>query len=50
MSAQEWEFLPEELLVRIIRTRLEVPGIRAREITVVTTLLDEQLYPAQEIL
>jgi hypothetical protein len=50
LSAQEWEALPQEVLVRIIRTRLERPGIRTREITVVTTLLDEQLYPAQEIL
>lgn len=50
MSAVEWEALPQEILVRVIRTNIERPGFRTREITVMTTLVDESLYPAQEIL
>lgn len=34
-----------EITVRIIRVRLHRPGFRTRELTVVTTLLDGQLFP-----
>jgi len=50
LSAEQWAVLPQEMTVRIIRTRIERPGFRTRQLTVVTTLLDAQLYPAQEIL
>lgn len=49
LSAQEWAALPEQMTVRILRQRVQKAGFRTREITVVTTLLDEELYPAQEI-
>jgi hypothetical protein len=36
--------------MRVLQLRLHQPGFRVREITLVTTLLDPQLYPAQELL
>ena len=36
--------------MRIIRVRIERPGFRTRKLTVVTTLLEAELYPAPEIL
>ena len=50
MSAEEYATLPWELTVRALRYRVEVPGYRVREITLVTTLLDPKLYPAQELI
>lgn len=50
LCAEEWAALPEEITVRIVRTRAERPGFRTRKVTVMTTLLDGELYPAQEIL
>jgi hypothetical protein len=45
----EWEQLPPELQVREIRFRISQRGFRPQEITLVTTLLDADLYPAHEI-
>ncbi len=45
-----WTALPKEITVRIVRGSCYVKGFRVRQVTVVTTLLDPQLYPAQEIL
>jgi hypothetical protein len=42
----EWEQLPETLEVRVIRYK--VKG-RKQELTIVTTLLDAESYPAEEI-
>ena len=50
LSKKEWDVLPQEITVRILRLRIEKPGFRTRELIVVTTLLDAHLYPAQEIL
>lgn len=41
---------PLQLTVRIVRGSLYQPGFRVRQVTLVTTLLDAQLYPAQDIL
>lgn len=49
MSAEDYAKLPEWLLVREIKWRIRVPGCRVREITLVTTLLDPLLYPAEAI-
>jgi hypothetical protein len=46
MTKEEHESLPGELTVRELRYRVEVPGYRVREITLVTTLLDAAAYPA----
>jgi hypothetical protein len=50
LNALDWAALPQEITVRIIRVRFQRPGFRTRELTVVTTLLDGELYPAAEIL
>ncbi len=49
MSADEFEVLPSEITVRELRYRVETPGYRVREITLVTTLLDASTYPATEL-
>jgi hypothetical protein len=49
MTAGEYAALPEEITVRELRYRVEVPGYRVREITLVTTLLDAAAYPAEAL-
>ncbi len=46
----QFDALPAELLVRIVRGSLYQKGFRVRQITVVTTLVDPQKYPAADIL
>lgn len=41
--------LPEYLVVRELRYRVRTPGFRTRQITLVTTLLDPQRYPAEAL-
>lgn len=49
LSATEWFGLPAQITVRIIRFTAALRGFRHRRITLVTTLLDPMLYPAQEL-
>jgi hypothetical protein len=49
MSAEQFAQLPERLVVRELRYRIKDRGCRVREITLVTTLLDPERYPATEI-
>ena len=49
MSPEDFAAIPDELTLRHIRFRCTTPGFRAREIILVTTLLDEKEYPASEI-
>ncbi len=44
-----WKLIPKELSVRVVRFILAVPGFRAQSVTLVTTLLDAQAYPAEEL-
>ena len=46
----QWLALPQQMTVRMVRGSLYRKGFRVRQLTLVTTLLDPQLYPAQEIL
>jgi hypothetical protein len=50
LTPEQWVQVPETMVVRIIHLRVQRPGFRTRELTVVTTLLDPELYPAKEIL
>jgi hypothetical protein len=50
LSTTEWGLLPAEITVRIIRFSATIRGFRGRRITLVTTLLDAELYPAEEII
>ena len=49
LTAQEWEMLPAEVTVRVIRIRINQKGFRARELVLVTTLLEAAAYPAAEL-
>jgi hypothetical protein len=45
MSRRQFAAMPEELLVREVRYSIAIKGRRTREVTIVTTLLDETRYP-----
>jgi hypothetical protein len=49
LSATEWGLLPAQITVRILRFTATIRGFRSRRLTLVTTLLDPKLYPAQEL-
>ena len=44
--AAEHAALPATLAVRLVRFRVAVPGFRTEEVTLATTLLDAEAYPA----
>jgi hypothetical protein len=50
LTAAQWAALPETITVRIIRFQATVRGFRVRRITLVTSLLDPALYPAEQII
>ena len=50
LSARQWALLPAEITVRIIRFTATIRGFRARRVTLVTTLLDPERYPAQDLI
>ena len=45
IAAKQYAELPEYLVVRELRYPVERPGFRTKEVTLVTTLLDADLYP-----
>lgn len=49
-TREVWAGLPAALAMRIVRFRVSVPGYRTEEIVLVTTLLDEQAYPDEQII
>ena len=49
MSPEEHEALPRSLSVRLLRFACPIPGWRTDTITVVTTLLDSEAYPARDL-
>jgi len=48
-SAEEFAALPEQLVLRMINLEVDAPGFRTHRVILVTTLLDQELYPAQEV-
>jgi hypothetical protein len=50
LAPAHWLTLPAALTVRVVRGSLYQKGFRVRQVTLVTTLLDPQRYPAGEIL
>lgn len=46
---ETYDALPEEMEVREIRYRVSQTGFRTREVTLVTTLLDAELYPKEDL-
>jgi hypothetical protein len=49
LSPNEWDLLPAQITVRIIRFTTVIRGFRNRRVTLVTTLLDPTLYPAEQL-
>ena len=49
MSAEQYATLPEVLTLREVRVRVAQKGFRTRSLVVVTTLLDAEQYPPEEI-
>jgi hypothetical protein len=49
MTAEQYAALPAELTVRELRYRTGTAGFRVREVTLVTTLVDADLYPFEEL-
>jgi hypothetical protein len=49
MSKAEYAALPDSLELRELKYRVEVPGFRTQEVILVTTLLDAEAYPAEEL-
>jgi len=46
MPRDDYDALPDTMIVRELRYRVSRPGFRTRAVTLVTTLLDPQAYPA----
>lgn len=49
MNPTDFAALPRQMKVRIIRSVIEAKGFRTREVTLATTLLDAQKYPADTL-
>lgn len=49
LSASEWALVPSQITVRIIRFTATIRGFRSRRVTLITTLLDPKLYPAEQL-
>lgn len=49
MSREEYVALPKVMTVRELRIQVKQKGFRTRELVVVTTLLDAEQYPAEEL-
>lgn len=48
-TVEEYAALPETLTLRMIRLKVTAPGFRTQSVVLVTTLLDEVAYPADEV-
>jgi hypothetical protein len=49
MSVEEYAALPASIVLRELRYKVEQRGSRTKEITLVTTLVDAERYPAAEV-
>jgi hypothetical protein len=45
LDEETWKTMPSELIVREIEVNVEIPGFRTHHLLIVTTLLDDSLYP-----
>jgi len=48
-TEEEYAALPATLTLRMIRLRVAAPGFRTKTVVIVTTLLDVETYPAEEL-
>ena len=49
MTAEQYDKLPHFIEVREVRYKVDTPGFRSEEITLVTTLTDAQRYPLKAL-
>lgn len=49
LTKKQFARLPSSICVRVIRTQFTIPGFRTKSVTLVTTLLDAEKYPADEL-
>jgi hypothetical protein len=49
ITAEAYAALPASILVRELRYSIGIPGTRTKEVTLVTTLIDSERYPAEEL-
>jgi len=49
LTPEAWAELPAEMTLRVVKARVSQKGFRVRQVTLVTTLLDPERYPATEI-
>lgn len=49
LSTEEFESMPDEIIVRLFKFHCHVPGWRAKEILAATTLLDAVAYPRRDL-
>jgi DDE family transposase len=50
LTLLQWAGVPTELTVRVVKGSCYQKGFRVRQVKLVTTLLDPQFYPAEQIL
>jgi len=50
LTPEQWSALSEQIQVRLVRFTAACRGFRTQHLTLVTTLLDAQLYPAAELI
>jgi hypothetical protein len=50
MSQEQYDALPESIIVREVRGRVRLPDGRRITVTILTTLLDPKRYPADELI
>lgn len=48
-SREDWQSLPEQIIVRLVRFRIETPGWRGKLIVLATTLEDAEFYTHQDL-
>jgi hypothetical protein len=49
ITQQQFDLLPAQITLRMVRLHINAPGFRTHHIVLVTTLLDTRLYPAQAL-
>lgn len=49
MTKEDFELLPERQQVRVVTINVAAPGFRVKRIEILTTVLDPEQYPAEEL-
>lgn len=49
ITKEQWKKLPNQMIVRHVKIKVDIPGFRTKNIVVATTLLDEKKYPAEAL-